>query len=229
MKRSKRYREVAKQIERGKLFPLTEALALAKKTSTVKFDAAIELHVKLGIDTTKAEQAIRATVELPHATGRKLKIAVFADEATTKAALAAGAAHAGGAELIDTIKNTEKTDFDVAVAHPSMMRLLGPVAKILGQRGLMPNPKDQTVTADVVGTVKALLAGKTSFRSDASGNVHLLVGRISTPDENLRENVRALVDAVKKGKPDDLKNEYIQSMHLTTSMGPSVRLDPASL
>lgn len=228
MSHSKRYRAATEAVDATKSYAVAEAVALAKKTSTVKFDASVELHFRLGIDSTKADQAVRGTVKLPHGTGKKLRIAVFATGKAADEATAAGATIVGGEELVKQIKEKETTDFDIAVATPDMMRVLAPIAKLLGTRGLMPNPKNETVSPTPGAIVKELMGGKIAFRSDKTGNLHLLVGKASFADQQLIENVVTLYDAVMKAKPAESKGIYLKSMTLTTSMGPSIAVDPSS-
>lgn len=225
MKRSKRFRSVGEGIEKKKVYPLAEAITLVKSGATAKFDESIEVHFHLGIDPKKADQQIRSTTVLPHPTGRTLKIAVFANEADQKKALAAGAALAGGAELIKEIKATEKTNFDLALATPEMMRQLGPIAKILGTKGLMPNPKNETVTADVAKTLKELNSGKVAFRTDDTGNIHQIIGKASFEPAVLEANIRSFADAIKRIKPATSKGVYLRSVTLTSTMGPGIRVN----
>ncbi|MFA5107058.1 MAG: 50S ribosomal protein L1 [Patescibacteria group bacterium] len=225
MNRSKRYRAVGEGMEPKKTYAIAEAIGLVKKGATAKFDESIEVHLHLGIDPKKADQQIRSTTVLPNPTGRTLRIAVFANEADQKKALAAGAALAGGAELIKEIKTTGKTDFDLALATPEMMRQLGPVAKILGTKGLMPNPKNETVTTDVVKTLKDLQGGKIAFRSDDTGNIHQIIGKASFEPSVLEANIRAFVEAIKRAKPDASKGVFIRSITLTSTMGPGLRIN----
>lgn len=223
MTHSKRYRSAGEGIEPKKSHSVAEAITLVKKGATAKFDESVEVHVHLGIDPTKADQQIRATVQLPHPVGRRLRIAVFANEADQSKALAAGAVMAGADELIKEIKATEKADFDLALATPEMMRKLGPIAKILGTKGLMPNPKNETVTQDVVKTLKELQAGKIAFRTDDSGNIHQIVSKASSDSKILEDNIRAFLETVKRLKPATSKGIYLKSMTLTSTMGPGVR------
>ncbi len=225
MSRSKRYRAVGEGIEPKKNYAIAEAIGLVKKSATAKFDESIEVHLHLGIDPKKADQQIRSTTVLPHPTGRTLRIAVFANEADQKKALAAGAALAGGAELIKEIKTTEKTDFDLALATPEMMRQLGPIAKILGTKGLMPNPKNETVTPDVVKTLKDLQGGKIAYRTDDTGNIHQIIGKASFEPSVLEANIRAFIEAIKRAKPDTSKGVFIRSITLTSTMGPGLRIN----
>ncbi|MBI3572961.1 MAG: 50S ribosomal protein L1 [Candidatus Kerfeldbacteria bacterium] len=221
---SKRWRAAAQLIDQSKTYALPEAIGLLKQTATTKFDASVEAHIRLGVDPSKADQGVRATVELPHGTGKKLRIAVFAKGPAAKAAQEAGADIVGDADLIATIKKTEKVDFDIAIATPDMMKLLAPVAKILGTKGLMPNPKAETVAADPAKAVLAWKKGKLAFRADNGGNLHAMIGKVSFSEQQLTENWQTLLEAIKKAKPSETKGTYIKSVTLTTSMGPGMKL-----
>ena len=221
---SKRCRAAQQLIDVKKSYPIDEAMALMKQTATTKFDSSVEVHVKLGIDPGKADQSVRSTAQLPHGTGKKLSIAVFAKGAAAKAAKDAGADTVGDDELIAEIKKTGKTDFDIALAAPEMMKLLAPIAKTLGTKGLMPNPKNDTVTADPAAAVKALRSGKIAFRSDNTGNVHQIIGKASFPSAQLKANLETFLDALKKAKPSDTKGTYLKSVTLTSSMGPGIKI-----
>lgn len=222
--RSKRYRELVKKIDAAKIYPLTEAVTLAKATATTKFTGSIELHVRLGIDPKKADQLVRGSVTLPHGTGKQKKVAVFATGPAADAAKKAGAAIVGGEELIKEVKQKNGIDADVVVATPDMMKHLSQVAKILGPRGLMPNPKNETVTPDVAKAVTELSGGKVTFRNDESGNLHQAVGKVSFTDEQILENATAFLEAVKRVKPTTVKGTYLQSITLTSTMGPGIRV-----
>lgn len=222
--RSKRYRELVKKIDAAKFYPLTEAVTLAKATATTKFVGSIELHIRLGIDPKKADQLVRGSVTLPHGTGKQKKVAVFATGPAADAAKKAGAAIVGGEELIKEVKLKNGIDADVVVATPDMMKHLSQVAKILGPRGLMPNPKNETVTPDVAKAVKELSGGKVTFRNDESGNLHQAVGKVSFSDEQILENATIFLDAVKRVKPTGVKGTYLMSITLTSSMGPGIRV-----
>ncbi len=219
---SKRYREAQKLIDRSKKYTAEEAVKLLQQVSKVKFDAGVEIHLNLGIDPKKADQIVRGTVSLPHGTGKKKRVAVFAEGKDADAARKAGADIAGGEELIKEIKQKGAVDFEVAIAHPSMMRHLGQIAKILGPKGLMPNPKNETVTPDVAGAVRDVQGGKVSFRNDDSGNIHQLVGRISYEAPKLVENLAAYLEAVKRARPAAAKGTYIVSATLSSSMSPGI-------
>ncbi len=223
-KRSKRYQEASKQIEAGKLYPLAEAMGLAKKTATTKFAGSIELHVRLGIDPKKADQLVRGSVTLPHGTGKQKKVAVFATGPAATAAQKAGAAIVGGEELVAQVQQKGGIDADVVVATPDMMKHLSKVAKILGPRGLMPNPKNETVTPDVAKAVTELSGGKVTFRNDESGNLHQAVGKTSFTDAQLLENAQTYLDAVKRVKPTTVKGTYLLTVTVTSTMGPGIKV-----
>lgn len=220
----KNYRTAAEQVEKGKQYGLDEALELAKKTSFTKFDATVELHVGLGVDPRQADQMVRASVVLPAGTGKTLRVAVIAPENKLADAKKAGADLAAGEELIAQIEKG-KLDFDMLIATPDMMAKLGKVAKVLGPRGLMPNPKSGTVTADVAKAVSDAKGGKVEFRIDKQAIIHQAVGKVSFTPADLKGNVLTLVDAVLKAKPSAAKGTYVQGMTLTTSMGPGIKLD----
>lgn len=228
IKRSKRYRAAASAREPGKSYPLKEAVAFVREHGATKFDAGVELHVKLGIDPKKAEQIVRGTLQLPHGTGKTIRVAAFVPPDQVEAAKAAGADPVGGEDLVKELKASGKTSFDIAVAHPTMMKSLGSIAKTLGQRGLMPNPRNETVTPKVAETVAALKKGKVTFRSDESGNLHMLIGRVSFPPEQLIANATAFLDAVRRAKPAEAKGTYLVHATMSASMGPAVSLDLSS-
>lgn len=221
---SKRYRAAKTLIEAGKTYPIADAVGLVKQTASTKFDGSVEIHVRLGIDPTKGDQAVRGTVELPHGSGKKVRIAVIAKGPAAKAAKDAGADIVGDDDLIAEIKKNESIAADVVIATPDMMKLLAPVAKILGTKGLMPNPKNDTVTADPGKAVTAWQKGKVPFRSDATANVHAIIGKPSFTPEQLEANITAFLDALKKVKPTTAKGTYIKSITLAASMGPGVKV-----
>lgn len=225
MGHSKRYNELKKQIEKDKIFSLPQAVELTKKTATTKFDSAIELHLNLGIDPKKGDQQIRSTVILPHGIGKEKKIAVFTSDDKTKEAKEAGADLVGGQELIDEIKKTSKINFDIAVASPEMMPKLAPIAKILGPKGLMPSPKNETITSNIKKTVAELKKGKIAFKNDDTANIHQVVGKSSFDDKKLIENIQTFLEAVQKAKPEGTKGIYIKSMTLTSTMGPAIKFE----
>jgi|SRR3989338_1900668 len=224
---SKRFKEAKSKIDPKKFYSLDEALELAKTTATVKFDSAVEVHIKLGINPKKSDQQIRSSVTLPHGTGKTIKVAVISDNSDQqKAAKAARADLVGEADLIEEIKKG-KIDFDVLVATPSTMKILAPVAKILGPKGLMPNPKDGTVTQNIAEAVTNLKKGKVSFKNDDSGNLHIMIGRASFDKEKLLANFSALMESVNKAKPASTKGNYLKKISLATSMGPGIKIDLA--
>lgn len=220
----KKYREVAKLIEKDKAYELTEALELATKTSPVKFDATVELHVRLAVDPKQADQNVRGTVNLPEGSGKTLKVAVFAEADDAKAALAAGADIAGSDDFLAKLDNNE-LNFDVLITGPTLMPRLGKYAKVLGPKGLMPNPKSGTITTDIAKAVKSAKAGKVEYRVDAAGIIHLGIGKVSFGAERLAKNAEAVVASIKAAKPASVKGAFINSTFITTSMGPSIRVN----
>jgi large subunit ribosomal protein L1 len=225
MAHSKRYNELAKQIDAKKLYAIEEAVEAIKKTATTKFDSSVEVHVRLGIDPKKGDQMVRGTVALPHGIGKEKKITVFAINADAiAAAKEAGANAVGGEELIDEIAKTGKVDFDIAVATPDMMPKLAKVAKILGPKGLMPSPKNETVTANVAKAVGELKRGRVAFKNDDTANLHQIIGKASFESAKLIENYGAIMDAVRRSKPNTSKGQYLVSVTLTSTMGPGVRV-----
>lgn len=222
-KRSKSYKKVKEKIE-NKTYSLSEAIKLIKETARAKFDESIEVHIKLGIDLSKSEQQVRGTVVLPHSIGKKLTIAAFVTDDKKKEAEEAGAEIVGGEDLIKKIKETKKCDFNIAVAMPELMPKLGQIGKILGPKGLMPNPKAGTITSDPVKTIKEILSGKISFRTDSTGVIHQVIGKVSFDDKKIAENFNSLLEAVKTAKPSGAKGEYIKSITLSSTMGPGIRV-----
>jgi large subunit ribosomal protein L1 len=222
----KKYRAARELVEAGKLYTLDEALELAVKTATTKFDSSVELHMNLGVDPRQADQMVRSSVVLPHGTGKKVRIAVFADGKLAEDAKAAGADITGTEDLLAAIQ-AGKTDFDMLIAQPASMAVLGKVAKILGPRGLMPNPKSGTVTPDVVKAVTEAKAGKVEFRIDKQAIVHQVIGKVSFKPEALRENAVAMLSAVLKAKPAAAKGTYVKAVAMSTSMGPGIKIDAA--
>lgn len=222
MKRSKRYKSTIEKVDADRMYTLDEAITTVKQ-DPVKFDAGVEIHVKLGIDPKKSDQVVRGTVVLPHGTGKTKRVAAFVSAGKEAAAKEAGADIIGTEEVIAEIKATGKCDFDVAIATPDMMKKLGMIAKILGQQGLMPNPKTETVGEDVKKMVTELKGGKVAFRSDDGGNVHMLVGRVSFDATQLKENISAFLDSVKKARPAEAKGIYMHTAVLCSSMGPGIK------
>ena len=226
---SKRFKEAQGKIEKNKTFPLNEAVALVKGCAGTKFDETVELHMNLGIDPKKGDQQIRGTVTLPHGTGKTKRVAAFVDSANETAAKDAGADIIGTEEVIAEIAKTGKIDFDVAVAVPAMMPKLAKAAKVLGPRGLMPNPKTDTVGPNVEKMIKDQKGGKISFKNDDTCNVHVTAGKCSFDAKKLEENLATVIDALQKAKPASSKGIYIKSASITSTMGPSIKLDTASL
>ena len=225
-RRSKKYRQVAEAIDVQRSYALGEAIDLIKKSSPVKFDASVELHLNLSVDPRQADQNIRDNLVLPAGSGRQLKIAALSEESDV--ALKAGATTAGGDELLQQIEKGN-LDFDILIATPSFMPKLAKYARVLGPKGLMPNPKSGTVTNDIKKAITEAKAGKVEYRVDSAGIIHLAVGKVSFESSGLNENVMAVVNSVKANKPSSVKSNYLKSAYLTTSMGPSVRVDLASL
>lgn len=224
MAHGKKYLEAKKLIDPKKVYSPEEAVELAKKTSTVKFDPSVELHMKLGIDPSKGEQQVRVTLALPHGTGKAKKIAAFVSSAKEKEATEAGADIVGGEELVAEIAKTQKINFDIAIATPDMMPKLAKIAKILGPRGIMPNPKTETVGPNVKKMVEELKKGKLMIKNDDGGNLHAVLGKLGSPASELLENIKAVVEAVKRVKPSTSKGIYIQNAVLTSTMGPAIRV-----
>lgn len=225
MKRGKKYAEAAKLIERDKQYEVAEAISLIKKTATAKFDETVEAHIRLGVDGRHADQQVRGAVVLPHGTGKIVRVLVFAKGDKVAEAEAAGADHVGGEELIPRIQNDGWLDFDVVVATPDMMGVVGRLGRVLGPKGLMPNPKAGTVTMDVTKAVNDIKAGKIEYRLDKTNIVHVPVGKASFTEEQLADNIGTLMGAIVKAKPSSSKGQYLKSVTITTTMGPGIRLD----
>ena len=225
MKTGKRYSEAAKLIEKTKTYDLEEAVALVKKTASAKFDETIEAHFRLGVDGRHADQQVRGAVVLPHGTGKTVKVLVFAKGNKVDEALAAGADYAGGDELVPKIQNEGWLDFDVVVATPDMMGVVGRLGRVLGPKGLMPNPKAGTVTIDVTKAINDIKAGKIEYRLDKSNIIHVPIGKASFTEEQLTDNFQTLIDAVVKAKPAAAKGQYIKSLVVASTMGPGVKLN----
>ena len=227
MKHGKKYGEAAKLVDRATQYDPAEAIGLVKKTATAKFDETVEVHIRTGCDGRHAEQQIRGAVVLPNGTGKTVKVLVFAKGAKLDEAQAAGTDFVGGDELIPKIQNEGWLDFDVVVATPDMMGVVGRLGKVLGPKGLMPNPKAGTVTMDVTKAINDIKAGKIEYRLDKSNIIHVPVGKASFSEEALAENYKALMDAIMKAKPSALKGQYLKSITLATTMGPGVKVSTA--
>jgi len=224
MKRSKNYRSIAEKIQPGKEYPLSEAIAILKGTGTYKSDFSLEVHMNLGVDPRHSDQVVRGNVALPHGTGKKVRILVFAKGELEKAATSAGADFVGAEELVQKILDGWM-DFDAVVASPDMMPLISKVARVLGPRGLMPSPKAGTVTVNVAQVIKELKAGKIAYRVDKGSNVHAPVGKLSFTQDQLKENAMMLIESVAKAKPATAKGVYVKSITIAGTMTPGVRVD----
>lgn len=229
MKHGKKYLEAAKNVDRAALYDTAEAVALVKKTATAKFDETIEAHIRTGCDGRHADQQIRGAVVLPHGTGKKVRVLVFAKGNKVEEAQEAGAEFVGGEELIPKIQNENWFDFDVVVATPDMMGVVGRLGRVLGPKGLMPNPKAGTVTMDVKKAVADIKAGKIEYRLDKTNIIHVPIGKASFSEEQLADNFQTLIDAINKAKPSTLKGQYLKSITLTSTMGPGVKLNVGKL
>ena len=224
MKRSKRYKDLVKKVDKTKTYSIEEAIALVKETGKTKFDSSVEVHVRLGIDSKKSDQQVRGTVSLPHGTGKTKTIMAFVSPDKEKEAKEAGADLAGGQDLIDEIKKTGKVDFDIAVATPDMMPKLAVIAKTLGPRGLMPSPKNETITTNLKKTIGELKKGKVNFKNDDTANVHQMIGKVSFDGKQLLANYQAFIEVLKKSKPSSAKGIFIQRITLSSTMGPGVKV-----
>lgn len=229
MKRGKKYTEAAKGIDKAAQYDTAEAISLVKKAAVAKFDETIEAHIRTGCDGRHAEQQIRGAVVLPHGTGKAVKVLVFAKGDKLDEALAAGADHVGGEELIPKIQNDGWLDFDVVVATPDMMGVVGRLGRVLGPKGLMPNPKAGTVTMDVTKAINDIKAGKIEYRLDRTNIIHVPIGKASFTEEKLADNFQTLMDAIIKAKPAALKGQYLKSVTLAPTMGPGVKINTAKL
>ncbi len=225
-RRGKKYKDASKALEAGKQYPPEEAIKLVKASSTSKFDGSVEAHLRLGVDPRHADQMVRGSVTLPHGTGKKRRVLVFTQGEKAREAKEAGADYVGGEELAKKIQEGW-LDFDVALATPDMMGMVGRLGKTLGPRGLMPNPKSGTVTFDIAKAVSDIQGGRIEFRVDKTGIVHTNIGKVSHSEAQLKENMAALMDAVVRAKPGSAKGQYLRSIYLAPTMGPSVPVDPA--
>ena len=229
MKRGKKYVEAAKNIDRQTLYEAADAVSLVKKSAVAKFDETIEAHIRTGCDGRHADQQIRGAVVLPHGTGKTVRVLVFAKNAKADEAQAAGADFVGGEELIPKIQNEGWLDFDVVVATPDMMGVVGRLGRVLGPKGLMPNPKAGTVTMDVTKAVKEIKAGKIEYRLDKTNIIHVPIGKASFTEEQLSDNFQTLIGAINKAKPATLKGQYLKSVTLAPTMGPGVKVNTLKL
>ena len=229
MKHGKKYLEAAKAVDRSIQYDPADAISTVKKLATAKFDETIEVHIKTGCDGRHADQQIRGAVVLPHGTGKKVRILVFAKDAKAEEAKAAGADYVGGEELIPKIQNENWFEFDVVVATPDMMGVVGRLGRVLGPKGLMPNPKAGTVTMDVTKAVQEIKAGKIEYRLDKTNIIHVPVGKASFTEEQLADNFQTLIDAINKARPAAVKGQYLKSVVLTSTMGPGVKVNPMKL
>ena len=229
MKRGKKYLEKSKLVDKANLYDLDAACALIPQVSTAKFDETVEAHIRLGVDTRHADQQVRGAVVLPHGTGKTIRVLVFAKGAKADEAQAAGADYVGAEDLVAKIQNENWFDFDVVVATPDMMGLVGRIGRVLGPKGLMPNPKAGTVTMDVTKAIEDIKAGKIEYRLDKTNIIHVPVGKVSFGSEKLLENVQTLMSAIIKAKPASAKGTYLKSVALTTTMGPSIRVNGAKI
>ena len=226
-KKSKKYVEALGKIDRTKLYESKEALALVSEIATAKFDETVEAHIKLGVDSRHADQQVRGAIVLPHGTGKTKKVLVFAKGEKAKEAEAAGADFVGAENLVQKIQKENWFDFDVVVATPDMMGVVGRLGRVLGPKGLMPNPKSGTVTFDVTKAVEEIKAGKVEYRLDKSNIIHVAIGKVSFGGEKLAENFNVLMNAIIKAKPSAAKGQYLRSISVTSTMGPGVKINPA--
>ncbi|HIT05687.1 MAG TPA: 50S ribosomal protein L1 [Candidatus Scybalocola faecipullorum] len=227
MKKGKRYAEAAKLVDRASLYSVADAVAIVKKSASAKFDETVEAHIRLGVDGRHADQQVRGAVVLPHGTGKTVKVLVFAKGDKAAEAQAAGAEYVGAEELVPRIQNEGWLDFDVVVATPDMMGIVGRLGRILGPKGLMPNPKAGTVTMDVTKAVNDIKAGKIEYRLDKTNIIHVPVGKASFTEEQLADNFHTLMAAIIKAKPSAAKGQYLRSVTMTSTMGPGIKLNPA--
>ena len=229
MKRGKKYLEKSKLVDKANLYDLDAACALIPQVSTAKFDETVEAHIRLGVDSRHADQQVRGAVVLPHGTGKTVRVLVFAKNAKADEATAAGADFVGAEDLVAKIQQENWFDFDVVVATPDMMGLVGRIGRVLGPKGLMPNPKAGTVTMDVAKAIEEIKAGKIEYRLDKTNIIHVPVGKVSFGAEKLQENFQTLMSAIVKAKPSAAKGTYLKSVVLTTTMGPSVKVNAAKI
>jgi large subunit ribosomal protein L1 len=227
--RGKKYQEAKKKCDSSKRYSIEEALSLLPEVHYAKFDESIDLAIRLGVDPRRADQMVRGTVVLPHGTGKKVRILAFAKGEKEKEAAEAGADYVGGEELAKKISEESWLEFDKVVATPDMMSIVGKIGKILGPRGLMPNPKVGTVTFDLKKSIQELKAGTTEFRVDKSGNVHIFIGKLSFGTDKLKDNLFAVLDAIQRAKPASSKGTYLQNVSISSTMGTGIKIDPVSV
>lgn len=228
MKKGKKYTEAAKKVEKNKLYTKEEAVKLVKETSVTSFDATVELAMRLNLDTKKADQQLRGAIVLPKGTGKTKKILVIAKGEAAKAAKEAGADYVGDTDMLEKIEKENWFDFDSLIATPDMMPALGKIGRILGPKGLMPNPKTGTVTVDTKKAVEEVKKGRVEYRTDSYGNVHVAIGKVSFKEEDLLENLNAFVSLIAKSKPSVVKGTYIKNISVASTMGPGVKIDTNS-
>ncbi len=229
MKKGKRYTEAAKLVDRTTTYDIPEAVSIVKKSASAKFDETVECHIRLGVDGRHADQQVRGAVVLPHGTGKTVRVLVFAKGTKLDEAQAAGADFVGGEELIPKIQNEGWLDFDVVVATPDMMGVVGRLGRVLGPKGLMPNPKAGTVTMDVTKAIADIKAGKIEYRLDKANIIHVPIGKASFSEEQLADNFQTLIDAINKAKPSAAKGQYLRSVTIASTMGPGVKLNVTKL
>ena len=229
MKHGKHYVDAAKLVDSTKAYDVNEALELACKTASAKFDETVELHVKLGVDSRHADQQVRGAIVLPHGTGKVTRVLVFCKEEQVQEALDAGADYAGGQDLVAKIQGENWFEFDTVIASPNMMGVVGRLGKVLGPKGLMPSPKAGTVTPNVTAAVKEIKAGKIEYRLDKTNIIHVPIGKASFTEEQLADNFQTLIDAINKARPSAVKGQYLKSITLTSTMGPGVKVNPMKL
>ena len=229
MKKGKKYLEALNKVDKSKLYTLDEAVKLVKETSVSKFDSSVEIAVRLNLDTRKSDQQLRGAIVLPSGTGKEKKVLVIAKGDNAKLAREAGADFVGDTDMLEKIEKENWLDFDVMIATPDMMPLLGKLGKVLGPKGLMPNPKTGTVTTDVKKAVNDVQKGRVEYKTDSYGNVHALVGKVSFTEDQLKENIKAFMNIIIKSKPSVVKGVYVKNISLSTTMGPGIKLDVNSL
>ena len=229
MKKGKKYLEALNKVDKSKLYTLDEAVKLVKETSVSKFDSRVEIAVRLNLDTRKSDQQLRGAIVLPSGTGKEKKVLVIAKGDNAKLARAAGADFVGDTDMLEKIEKENWLDVDVMIATPDMMPLLGKLGKVLGPKGLMPNPKTGTVTTDVKKAVNDVKKGRVEYKTDSYGNVHALVGKVSFTEDQLKENIKAFMNIIIKSKPSVVKGVYVKNISLSTTMGPGIKLDVNSL